>query len=265
MTLIDEEFTYRLRGCFFDVQKQIGLGLPEEAYQDGLIKAFLARGISAEPHPRLTLAYKNRKVLELIPDFIVEEKVVVELKALREEFAREHFIQMFSYLKASGIRLGFLVNFGRERVSDERLVFDEKPIAIDENWDAVRGRLEGETKASMAAIRHALLTAGNQYGLGYGEGIYRKLFAAMIEDAGRQINLEPRIEPHYDGQAVGQFPIDCMVVDETLPCVVMALKDGLSRFDLLRTESYVKNLGLRFGVAVNFGKSKLEINAIHAH
>jgi hypothetical protein len=45
----------------------------------------------------------------------------------------------------------------------------------------------------------------------------------------------------------------------------MALKDGLSRFDLLRTESYVKNLGLRFGVAVNFGKSKLEINAIHAH
>jgi len=84
MTLIDEELTYTLKGCFFDVQKQVGFGLPEHAYQEGLIKAFAARGIPAEPHPHLALEYKNRKVVELIPDFIVAERVVVELKALRE-------------------------------------------------------------------------------------------------------------------------------------------------------------------------------------
>ena len=62
MTLIDEAFTYALRGSFFDVQKQVGFGLPEDAYQEGLIKAFAARGILAEPHPHLTLKYRNRKV-----------------------------------------------------------------------------------------------------------------------------------------------------------------------------------------------------------
>jgi GxxExxY protein len=262
MALIDEELTYELKGCFFDVQNQAGFGLPEDAYQEGLIKAFAARGIPAVPHPRLVLEYRNRKVVELIPDFIVAERVVVELKALREEFAREHFIQLFSYLKASGIRLGFLVNFGRERIFDERRVFDEKPVVIEENWDTVKGRIEGAEKDSMAAVREAVLMVGNQFGLGYGEGIYRKMFAAVLEDSGHQLNLEPWAEPHYNGQPLGRYPIDCIVVDGTIPCVVMALKDGLSQFDLARTESYVRNLGLQFGLAVNFGKNELEMKAV---
>lgn len=262
MTLIDEEFTYKLKGCFFDVQRQVGFGLPEEAYQEGMIKAFAALGIPARPHPRLALAYKNQKVLELIPDFIVAERVVVELKALREDFAREHFIQLFSYLKASRIRLGFLVNFGRERVIDERRVFDEKPVVIEENWEAVKGRIEGSERESTAAIRQALLTVANQYGLGYGEGIYRKLFAAVLAGEGHRLNLEPWAEPRYDGQPLGKFPIDCILVDARIPCVVMALKDGLSQFDLARVESYTSNLGLRYGVAVNFGKNKMEMKAV---
>jgi GxxExxY protein len=262
MTLIAEDLTYVLKGCFFEVQRRVGFGLPEEAYQEGLIRAFAASGIPARPHPHLALAYKNRKVLELIPDFIVAERVVVEIKALREDFAREHFIQLFSYLKASGIRLGFLVNFGRERIFDERRVFDEKPMAMAENWDAVKGRIEGTEKDSMTAVRQAFLTVGKQYGLGYGEGIYRKLFAAVLEDTGHHLNLEPWAEPQYGGQPLGRFPIDCMVVDEAIPCVVMALKDGLSQFDVSRAESYVRNLGLQFGVAVNFGKDELEIRAV---
>ena len=262
MMLVDEEFTYKLKGCFFDVQEQIGFGLPEEAYQEGLMEAFAANGIPAQRHPHLTLEYRNRKVLELIPDFIVAEKVVVELKALREDFAREHFIQLFSYLKASRIRLGFLVNFGRDRIFDERRIFDEKPIVIEEDWNAVKGRIEGMEKDLVAAIRQAFLTIGDQYGLGYGEGIYRKLFAAVLEDTVYHVDLEPWTEPHYDGQALGRFPIDCIVIDGKIPCVVMALKDGLSQFDLARAQSYVKNLGLRYGVAVNFGKDVLDIKAV---
>lgn len=262
MTLIDEELTYTLKGCFFDVQKQVGFGLPEDAYQEGLTKAFTARGISAVRHPHLVLKYKNRKVLELIPDFIVADKVVVELKTLRGEFAREHFIQLFSYLKASGIRLGFLVNFGRERIFDERRLFDEKPIMIEENWGAVTGRIKEAEKLAMASVREAILTVGNQFGLGYGEGIYRKLLAAVLQDAGHHLNLGPWAEPHYNGQPLGRYPIDCIVVDKAIPCVVMALKDGLSQFDLARAASYVSNLGLRFGVAGNFGKNELEMKAV---
>ena len=188
--------------------------------------------------------------------------MVVELKVLREDFAREHYVQLFSYLKATGIRLGFLVNFGRERIFDERRVFDEKACKIEEDWDAVRGRIEGTEKASMNAIRQALLRIGDQFGLGYGEGIYRKLLAAILADAGHQLNLEPLAKPYYNSQPLEQVSIDCMLVDGKVPCIVMALKDGLSHFDIARCESYVKNTGTRFGVALNFGKNMLELTAV---
>jgi GxxExxY protein len=265
MTLIDKELTYALKGSYFDVQNQVGFGLPEEAYQEGLTKAFLARGIPARPHPHLRLSYKDRVVVELVPDFIVGERVVVELKSLRDDFAREHYVQLFSYLKAARIRLGFLVNFGRERVYDERRVFDEKPMAIEEHWDAAKGRVEGSERASMAAARQALLTVGKRYGLGYGEGTYQRLFAAVLEDEGHSLDLEPRAEPYYNNQLLSAVSVDCLLVDEKIPCVVMALKDGLSRFDLARCESYVRNIGLRYGVAANFGKDKLELAAVATH
>jgi GxxExxY protein len=262
MSLIDEELTYTLKGCFFDVQNQVGFGLPEGAYQEGLARAFATRGIPAQPHPTLTLDFSGHPVLELKPDFIVAERIVLELKALREEFAREHYIQLFSYLKASKIRLGFLVNFGRERVFDERRVFDEKPVVVEEHWDVVKGRIHGEERNAMAAARQALLTVGREYGLGYGEEIYYRLFAAVARHCGHALNLEPWAEPLYNDCPLGKFPIDCLVVDERVVCVMTALKDGLDGFDIARSRSYAKNLGLRFGLAANFGKDKLDLQAV---
>jgi len=100
---------------------------------------------------------------------------------------------------------------------------------------------------------NAHLVDGDELTLYYGALRFRRK---------HHLNLEPWAEPHYNGQSLGRYPIDCIVVDGTIPCVVMALKDGLSQFDLARAESYVGNLGLRFGVAVNFGKNELEIEAV---
>ncbi len=101
MELVEEELTAAIKGCFYDVQNQVGLGLPEEAYQQGLIAAFAARGIPALSKEEVWLDYRGRRVVKFLPDFQIAGKVVIELKSLREGFAREHYIQLFSYLKAS--------------------------------------------------------------------------------------------------------------------------------------------------------------------
>jgi GxxExxY protein len=262
MALIDEEFTYELRGCFFDVQNQVGFGLPEEAYQQGLIRAFARRGIPAKSKDPIWLTYRDQRVVELLPDFVVADRVVLELKALREGFAREHLIQLFSYLKATKLGLGFLVNFGRERIHDWRCIFDEKPFLSEENWDAVKNRIRDPQRSTLAAIRAALSTVGQLYGLGYGEGTYWKLLTTVLRHDGHMLNLTPLAKPHYNEQPLGEFPVDCAVIDECIVCVVTSLKEGLDAFDLARTESYTRNLGLQFGIAAHFGKTKLEMKAV---
>jgi GxxExxY protein len=262
MELVESELTASIKGCFYDVQNQVGLGLPEEAYQQGLIAAFATRGIPALSKEEVWLEYLGRRVVKFLPDFQIAGKVVLELKSLREGFAREHYIQLFSYLKATRFRLGFLVNFGRERVDDQRILFDEKPLIVDEHWDAVKGQIHGNDREIMTQLRQSVLDIGCQFGLGYSEETYRKLVIVAVEDRGLSLNREPEVEPHYREQSVGRFPVDCLLVASRIVCVITALKDGLDIFDLARTQSYLSNLHLRFGIAVNFGKNQLDVKGV---
>lgn len=260
--LIEKDLTRTIKGCFYDVQNQVGLGLPEEAYQKGLKEAFRLRGIPTQPKYGVVLKFRDQDVVTFRPDFIVADKVVLELKTVREDFARERYIQLYSYLKATGIRLGFLVNFGRERVKDQRVVFDAKPMVIDEDWTTIANRIDGEEKEIMTRVRRAIHEIGEQHGLGYGEETYRKLVEAAISHTVPPVNSEPKTEPFYNERSVGIHPIDCFVVDSKIVCVIAALKDGLNQFDISRVRSYLTNLRLRFGVAANFGKNSLEIKGV---
>ncbi len=85
---------------------------------------------------------------------------------------------------------------------------------------------------------------------------------AALDDLNRSVNCEPEVEPHYCEQSVGTFPVDCLLVDSRIVCVITALKDGLDIFDLARTQSFLSNLELRFGIAVNFGKNQLDIKGV---
>src|SRR5262245_13008084 len=80
MELVENELTASIRGCFYDVQNQVGLGLPEEAYQQGLIAALAARGIPALSKGEVWLEYRGRRIVKFLPDFQIAANVVLELK-----------------------------------------------------------------------------------------------------------------------------------------------------------------------------------------
>ena len=110
--LIFEEESFAIRGACFEVYKEKGCGFLESVYQECLELEFEMRGIPFVPKPKLQLEYKGRLLhSEFQPDLIAYGKIVVELKAV-SSLADEHRAQLHNYLKATGHKLGCLVNFG---------------------------------------------------------------------------------------------------------------------------------------------------------
>ena len=106
------EECYQIQGAVFDVYREIGSGFLEVVYQECLGKELSKRGIPFVAHPELRLFYKGEMLRQTyIPDLICHESIIVELKALSVTTGA-HKAQVLNYLKATGMRLGLLVNFG---------------------------------------------------------------------------------------------------------------------------------------------------------
>jgi GxxExxY protein len=121
--IIYKDESYRTMGACFEVYKVMGCGFVEPVYQECLELALALQGLSFKPQAELTLNYKGQTLKsKYIPDFILFDKIVLEIKAVKE-LADEHRAQVHNYLKATGYRLGLLVNFGHyPKVEYERIV-----------------------------------------------------------------------------------------------------------------------------------------------
>ena len=115
--------SYRIRGAVFEVYREMGCGFLEAVYQACMEKEFAKSGIPFEAHKILQLRYKGEALSQVYkPDIICFGKIVVELKAVKE-LCNEHRVQVHNYLKATGYRLGLLVNFGHYPTAEiERIV-----------------------------------------------------------------------------------------------------------------------------------------------
>lgn len=107
-----EQEGYSLMGAAFEVYNQLGSGFLEEVYQEAMEIELKARSIPFISKPRLPVTYKEQLLKKYYEaDLLVHEDVVVELKASRA-IAPEHEAQLINELKATGKRVGYLVNFG---------------------------------------------------------------------------------------------------------------------------------------------------------
>ena len=112
MKLLFEEETYRILGACFEVYREMGCGFLKAVYQECLALEFGFQEIPFKPKSELHLAYKSHPLTQVyIPDFHCFDQVIVEIKAVCQ-LAKEHQAQLHNYLKATGIRVGLLVNFG---------------------------------------------------------------------------------------------------------------------------------------------------------
>lgn len=104
--------SYAIQGAVFEVYREMGSGFAEPVYQECLEKEFALVRVPFAPQVTLSLNYKGEALKQkYIPDVICYEKIIVELKAVKQ-ICDEHRAQVHNYLKATGLRLGLLVNFG---------------------------------------------------------------------------------------------------------------------------------------------------------
>jgi GxxExxY protein len=103
---------YALIGACYEVHKIMGNGYLEDVYQESLELELSERGIPFVAQPKLPISYKGRMLRKTYEaDLVVFDKIVVELKAVKT-LLPEHEAQLLNYLKATGRKIGYLVNFG---------------------------------------------------------------------------------------------------------------------------------------------------------
>lgn len=105
-----DPLTYNIIGAAIEVHQILGAGLLEDIYEDALCIELAERGLSFERQKHLEINYKGHDIGNLFVDIIVEGRVIVELKSVRE-LAPIHKAQLMTYLRVSNIRLGLLINF----------------------------------------------------------------------------------------------------------------------------------------------------------
>jgi len=119
--IIYRDLSYQIMGAIFEVHKGLGPGFLESVYHKALVEEFSRRGMKVETQKTIDLVYKDKKIGVHRLDLVVDDKVVVELKTV-ERFPIHHKAQLTSYLKASGYKLGILVNFSKSKVEYQRVL-----------------------------------------------------------------------------------------------------------------------------------------------
>lgn len=121
MELIYQELSEKVVGAGITVHKKLGPGFLETVYEQALKIELAKQGIGFESQKKINITYDGSIVGTHILDMIVEGKIILELKAV-DSFEDIHFAQVRSYLRATGLRLGLLMNFNRPRLAIKRIV-----------------------------------------------------------------------------------------------------------------------------------------------
>ncbi len=116
--MTDNEITYSIRGAIFNVYNKLGPGLLESAYQAALTYELRKMNLHVQSQVELPMIYDEVKVeVGYRIDILVEYKVIIEIKSV-EPLLDVHHKQLITYLKLSGLKLGILVNFNCDKISE---------------------------------------------------------------------------------------------------------------------------------------------------
>ena len=116
-----KEESQQIVGSAMEVLNEIGHGFHEKPYENALVIEFRLRGIECLQQKPFEILYKNEKVGDYIPDLIAYEKIVVDAKVIEKNTDRE-IGQMMNYLKVTGLRLGYILNFNQARLEWKRVI-----------------------------------------------------------------------------------------------------------------------------------------------
>lgn len=119
--ILYKDLSYKIVGLAFEAHRELGFGFLEKVYENALMVLFQENGIKANQQVPILVPFHGQIVGEYIADIVVEDSIILELKAL-DRISEIHKAQTLNYLKATNYRLALLINFGKYKLEYERLV-----------------------------------------------------------------------------------------------------------------------------------------------
>lgn len=119
---LHENLSYKIRGCVFNVYNQLGFGHKENIYQKALALEFGKTNLNFTTEEPLPIIYQSKKVGTYRPDFVIDNKIIIEIKAV-PFMPKSYETQLTYYLKGTNYKLGFIINFGSPKLDIRRRIW----------------------------------------------------------------------------------------------------------------------------------------------
>lgn len=119
--LLYRDLSFRIIGFAMQVHNELGHGFLEKVYENALMVVLKREGISARQQAAVPVYFMEEIVGEYYADILVDEKIILEIKSV-EKIIGIHRAQALNYLKATGLRLAIILNFGKEKLEFQRVV-----------------------------------------------------------------------------------------------------------------------------------------------
>ena len=123
--MLYKQLTGEIIEAFYKVYNKLGYGFLEKVYENALLEEFRMRDLKTSQQYPISVYYNRKMVGEYYADIIVDEKIILELKA-SEKLCKSHEFQLINYLRATDIQVGLLLNFGRTP-QFSRKIYTKKP------------------------------------------------------------------------------------------------------------------------------------------
>lgn len=119
--ILYKELSYKIIGLAMEVHRELGYGFLEKVYENALMILLEENNIKVEQQKQIIIKFHGKEIGNYVSDLLVEEKIIIELK-VATKIKNFHKAQVANYLKATGKKLGIIINFGTEKLEFERVV-----------------------------------------------------------------------------------------------------------------------------------------------
>jgi GxxExxY protein len=116
-----DSITFKINGCAMDVLNSVGHGFHEKIYENAMAIAFTKAGLEFSQQRHYDICYEGQNVGTFVPDFVVEDKIIVELKTI-DQITNNEKGQVLNYLRASRLSLGIILNFKNSKLEWQRII-----------------------------------------------------------------------------------------------------------------------------------------------
>lgn len=285
--MFEPDLAYKIRGSVFDIYNNIIGSWSEKDYEDILFDALASSGLNVERQKEFIVYYKGNKVGFYKTDLIVEDKIILELKAVPEVFPL-HEAQAISYLKVTGLKLAMLINFGgvelfikiypnkfitttrttgicykeeyyKEEYLDEVVKRSfEKRLRIDFNIE--KANLLDKDKILIQPFLEISKEILEILGPGFFHQVYRRAFWDELKY--RDINFEwiKQLELSYKGKVYNQKEVRFFKIKNLLISIV-AVRE-LDKLIIIKFFKFVKYYKCDSGLIVNFHDTRMDFRLV---